>query len=412
MALDRRGFLKSTAAGLTALGAYAFHPRPGLADYASLSPEALPEGVRQTAELHALDGKLPLIKRTWRPPNYETPVAYFDELYTPDEAFFVRYHLSAIPEVTADKWTLSLSGDVAKPLQFNLEELKREFPQTEMTALCLCAGNQRGLLLPPHAPGVQWGHGAMGNARWKGVRLRDVLLRAGLSAKTVEVAFGGADSGVLDKTADFVKSLPTNKAMDENTLIAFEMNGKPLPHWNGFPARLVVPGWAASYWLKHLTSITALTQPQDSYWMQKSYRMPKGLFPHADAFPTHETEDSVTLTTLPVNSLILHPLAGETVKRSERINLNGLAWDGGHGIARVDISLDQGRSWLEAKLGENMGRYAWRPWSFSFQAQTVGDQPVLARATNALGDTQPMEAIQNPSGYYQNAVQQLLLRVI
>lgn len=411
MTQNRRGFLKSTAASLTALSAFSLNARFSLAGSLSVAPEALPEGARLSAELFALPGKLPLIKKTWRPPNFETPLSYFDEAFTPNEAFFVRYHHSAIPEVDSGKWALQIGGEVSQSLHFSLDDLKREFAHVEIAALCVCAGNRRGLM-QPHVPGIQWGHGAMGNARWKGVRLRDVLNRAGLGGKAIEVAFDGADKGALEKTADLVKSLPVSKAMDENTLIAFEMNGKPLPPVNGFPARLVVPGWAASYWVKHLTGIIALTTPLDGYWMKKSYRIPKGLFTEAERFASQETGDSVTVTDLPVNSLILHPAEGTMVNRSQNVDVRGLAWDGGHGIDRLEVSLDQGRTWNTATLGEDLGRFSWRAWQFVFQPRTEGAVSILARATNREGLTQPMEPKLNPHGYNHNAVQKLLLRVV
>jgi DMSO/TMAO reductase YedYZ molybdopterin-dependent catalytic subunit len=200
-----------------------------------------------------------LIKRSWRPPNFETPVSYFEQAFTPNDAFFVRYHLANIPEVSSQEWRLQIGGDaLEKPYELNLEQLRTAFEQVELNALCQCSGNRRGLS-DPHVPGVQWGYGAMGNARWKGVRLKDVLARAGIKKEAVEVVFDGADGAVLDKTPDFVKSIPAWKAVDDNTLLAFEMNGTPLPHWNGYPVRLIVPGWTATYWMKQVISIQAVS---------------------------------------------------------------------------------------------------------------------------------------------------------
>src|SRR5439155_9961210 len=169
-------------------------------------------------------GKLPLIRRSWRPPNYETPMSYFAEDFTPNKAFFVRYHVASIPEVAADKWTLKVGGDAAStPFELNLAQLKRDYPVVEVAAVNQCSGNRRGLF-NPHVAGVQWGVGAMGNARWKGVRLKDVLAKAGVAKDAVEIVFDGADEPVADKTPDFIKSLPIWKAMDDTVLIALEMN--------------------------------------------------------------------------------------------------------------------------------------------------------------------------------------------
>ncbi|WP_454743751.1 molybdopterin-dependent oxidoreductase [Cupriavidus necator] len=204
-------------------------------------PPELPEGARDSAVLEALPGKLPLIKRTYRPPNYETPLSYFREAVTPNNAFFVRYHLASIPEIKAADWRLRIGGEAAaSPFELTLDQLKMEFEAVELVSVCQCSGNRRGMF-QPHVSGVEWGPGAMGNAKWRGVRLRDVLARAGIRKESVEIAFDGADVPVVAQTPDFIKSIPAWKAMEESTLIAFEMNGTPLPHWNGYPARIVVP---------------------------------------------------------------------------------------------------------------------------------------------------------------------------
>src|SRR5262245_1560768 len=204
-------------------------------------PAALPEGLRQTATLEPLPGKKPLIKLAYRPPNYETPIEYFRQAITPNDAFFVRYHLSDIPEIDAKTWKLSVGGDGANgQISLTLDELKA-LPAHEVVAVNQCSGNRRGLF-QPHVPGVEWGYGAMGCARWKGARLKDILDKAGLKKEAIEISFDGADKGATDKTPDFIKSIPVWKAVEDTTLIAYEMNGAPLPHWNGFPARLIVPG--------------------------------------------------------------------------------------------------------------------------------------------------------------------------
>jgi sulfite dehydrogenase (cytochrome) subunit A len=207
-------------------------------------PKGLPSGVRAEAVLEALPGKKPLIKLTYRPPNYETPVADFRTAVTPNDAFFVRYHLADIPDVDAKTWRLAVGGDGANGrLQLSLDDLKA-MPATEVAAVCQCSGNRRGLV-EPHVVGVQWGYGAMGCARFKGVRLKDVLDKVGLKKEAIELVLDGADGPVLDKTPDFVKSIPIAKALEDG-LVAYEMNGEPLPHFNGFPARIIVPGWAAT----------------------------------------------------------------------------------------------------------------------------------------------------------------------
>ena len=260
-------------------------------------------------------------------------------------------------------------------------------------------------------PGVQWGNGAMGNARWKGARLRDVLARAGLAKETVEIAFNGADGPPLDATPDFVKSLPIWKALDENTLIAYEMNGESLPHWNGFPARVIVPGWTATYWMKQVVSIRALPQPLTSFWMNTAYRIPKGKFPVVDRFVSQESETTTPITEILVNSLITNLREGQRVRTGSRLVVKGLAWDGGAGIRRVEVSTDGGRSWQSAELGEDHGRFSARPWQFSFTPHARGRVPVAARATNIQGTTQTEQLIFNPAGYHNNVIQTVNIEI-
>ena len=264
----RRDFLRASASGLLLAGTARW------VECANGANDALPSGTIESAQLVSLPGKLPLIKRSFRPPNFETPVEYFNDAFTPNNAFFVRYHLAGIPEVDAARWNLALGGEsLEKPFELTYESLTRDFETVELAAVCMCSGNRRGFS-QPHVAGVQWGQGAIGNAKWRGVRLRDLLNKAGLKKDAVEIVLQGTDGAVLDRTPNFVKSLPAWKAMDENTLVAFAMNGEKLPHWNGFPARVVVPGWTATYWMKHVTSITAVSQPFKGFWMNPASPVP------------------------------------------------------------------------------------------------------------------------------------------
>ncbi len=407
---SRRDFLRAVAGGLAAAGSGILVPRSALAK-GSVGPPNLPSGTLESSILEALPGKKPLIKRTYRAPNYETPVEYFGQQFTPNDAFFVRYHVASIPEVKAADWRLKVGGDAAeKPLELTLDELKKGFEQVEIAAVNQCSGNRRGLF-EPHVAGVEWGYGAMGNARWKGARLKDVLAKAGLKKEAVEVAFDGADAGVLDKTPDFVKSIPVWKAQDENTLVAWEMNGEPLPHWNGFPARIVVPGWTATYWMKHLVSIQALSQPFKGFWMNPAYRIPKGKFPLVDRFITQETDVNTPITEMVVNSLITSPRDGEEVALGRPLTVKGIAWDGGYGIRLVEVSTDGGRSWRDAELAKDHGRFSWRMWSHVFKPARKGKVAVMARATNRQGATQTFELILNPAGYHHNVVHKVDVQV-
>ena len=397
----RREFLKVSAGGLLLAGGIR---SAGWADAAN----ELPAGANETGRLVSLPGKLPLIKKSFRPPNFETPVSYFNEAFTPNNAFFVRYHLAGIPQaIDAAHWRLGVSGEsLDNPLELTYENLTRDFETVELAALCMCSGNRRGFS-QPHVPGVQWGHGAIGNAKWRGVRLRDVLNKAGLKKDAVEIVLGGADGPVLDKTPDFVKSIPVWKAMDENTLVAFAMNGEKLPHWNGYPARIVVPGWTATYWMKHVTTISAIAQPFKGFWMNPAYRIPTGKFPVIDRFVTQETETNTPITEMVVNSMITSPEGGRKVRSGEPVTVAGVAWDGGYGIATVEVSVDEGKNWQTAQLGADLGRYAWRQWSHRFAPARAGRHAVLARAINRAGATQTFELIFNPAGYHNNVVQRI-----
>ena len=371
-------------------------------------PSQLPEGTRQEATLDALPGKRPLIKLSYRPPNYETPVDLLRGTITPNDAFFVRYHLSDIPEVDARTWRLSVGGDAARTaLSLSLDDL-RQMPALEVPAVCQCSGNRRGLF-NPHVPGVQWGYGAMGCARWKGVRLKDVLDRAGLRSDAVEIVLAGTDKGPVDKTPLFIKSIPVWKAVEETTLIAYEMNGQPLPHWNGFPARIVVAGWTATYWMKHVSRIDAVTKPFDGFWMKSAYRIPLGRFPVVAHFASQETATSTPITEMVVNALITSHADGATVPAGGKVTIDGVAWDAGYGINAVDISTDSGRTWTAAALGEDLGRFAFRLFSATLPARAPGTFQVMARATNRIGQTQAAALIANPAGYHHNVIQTLNL---
>ena len=409
MSMTRRGMLKAAGAGAAIAGSGLAIPR-ALADALNL-PAALPDGTRAEAVLDALPGKKPLIKLSYRPPNYETPIELLGSNgITPNDAFFVRYHLSDIPPVDAATWKLKVGGEGANgTAELTLADLKR-LPASEVTAVNQCSGNRRGLFAP-HVAGVEWGYGAMGCARWRGARLKDVLAKVGLKKEAIEIVFDGADGAIVPKTPDFVKSIPVAKALDENTLIAYEMNGAPLPHFNGFPARIILPGWTGTYWVKHITSIMAATKPFDGFWMKTAYRIPLNKFP-TELFTTQTTDVNTPITEMVVNSLITSHADGAKVKAGSAITLSGLAWDAGDGIAKVELSSDGGASWKNASLGSDLGRFAFRTFSFTAPPLAAGAHKVSVRAANKKGQTQVTELILNPAGYHHNVVQTLTLNAV
>jgi len=362
------------------------------------------------AALAALPGKDPLIQRAFRPPNFETPLAELVPLYTRNAVFFVRYHLPVIPQVDAASWRLEVGGPSAqRPFALSLRELKGSFPRVSLAAVNQCSGNRRGLF-SPRVPGVQWANGAMGNALWAGVRLRDVLHKAGVAADALEVVFNGADTAVLPGTPDFVKSLPIDRALDENTLIAFEMNGESLPHWNGAPARLIVPGWTGTYWVKHLTDIRIQPAAFDGFWMKSAYRIPTGAFSTA-RFVSQETPETTPITEMLVNSLITSPAPAARLRRGEAAHVAGKAWDSGSGISVVEVSIDGRQSWREATLGRDLGRFAWREFQLPLDTSKAGPLEIAVRARSRNGATQPEALTFNAAGYHDNRVQAVRVEV-
>jgi DMSO/TMAO reductase YedYZ molybdopterin-dependent catalytic subunit len=402
--ITRRHLLESAGAG-TALAMSGLKFSVAEAAGARLTP-GVPEGVASIATMGTLPGKKPLIQLADRPPNYEAPLEYLRTPITPNDQFFVRYHLADIPNVDAKTYKIAVGGDGANgTAELTLDDLKK-LPSVEVVAVNQCSGNRRGLS-KPHVAGVEWGYGAMGCARWKGAKLKDVLDKAGLKKDAIEIFFAGADGPAINTTPDFVKSIPVWKAIDDTTIVAYEMNGQPLPHWNGFPARIVVPGWTGTYWMKHVTTINALTKPLVDFWMNPAYRIPVGKFPVRDRFLSQENASTTPITEMVVNSLITSHRDGDKVKMG-KVTVSGQAWDGGYGIRSVDVSTDGGKTWSSAKLGEDLGRFAFRPWSFDLSAKR-GKNTLMVNATNKLGQTQVPELIFNGAGYHNNVMQNISL---
>jgi DMSO/TMAO reductase YedYZ molybdopterin-dependent catalytic subunit len=382
----------------------------GAAAAALAGPALAGPSAQETLGLGTLPGKKPLIQRAFRPPNFETPLEGLRPDFTPNDLFFVRYHLTVIPRVDRDSWRLTVGGpSVRSPLELSFRQLQSEFESVELAAVNQCSGNRRGLFAP-RVPGVQWGNGAMGNARWSGVRLRDVLRRAGLNPDALEMVYHGTDGPVLPATPAFVKSLPIERALDDSTLIAIAMNGEPLPHWNGAPARLIVPGWTGTYWMKHLTEIRVESKPFDGFWMKSGYRIPTGAFP-GYRFVSQETPETTPITEILVNSIITDPVNGARVARGAHLELKGKAWDNGAGIEAVDVSTDGQQSWRPATLGRSLGRYAWRDFRFPLDTSSPGGHTVAVRARSRNGTQQPDKLTPNPSGYHDNIVQTVTLEI-
>lgn len=354
-------------------------------------------------------GKDPLYLLTDRPPQLETPIRYFKEDLTPNSAFYVRWHLpppSAAPDLK--EFRLRVGGHVASPLSLSVDELRTKFEPVSYVALNQCSGNSRGLF-EPQIPGSQWGHGAMGNARWTGVRLRDLLDAAKIRAGAVDVTMRGLDTPTMPGTPPFVKSLDVERARDGEVMVAYEMNGAPLPLLNGFPLRLVAPGWYATYWVKSLSDIEVLATRFDGFWMKKSYLIPNNA--RGEESPDALVSDRVPINKMAVHSIFVRPDLGEELKRGIAYPLEGLAMDGGSGIKQVEVSIDGGQQWQTAKLDPSLGRYSWRRWKLDWTPANAGLHRLMVRATNENGETQ-VPKYWNRSGYMRQVIESLEVKVV
>jgi DMSO/TMAO reductase YedYZ molybdopterin-dependent catalytic subunit len=393
---DRRAFLRRV--GTAGAGLLGSRLLGGLA-WAAQDESALLAG----RPLVRYPGKTDLILLTSRPPQLETPLKYFENAITPNEAFYVRYHIPPPTSVDLSTWRLRIGGHVDKPLELSLDDLQTKFTRASIVAVNQCSGNGRGYFAP-RVFGGQWANGAMGNAEWTGVRLRDLLSMAGIKPGAVDMSFNGLDRPVVSTIPDFVKSLAASRVMDDpNVLVAYQMNGEPLPMLNGFPVRLIVPGWYATYWVKHLTDITVLDKQFDGFWMRKAYLIPDT--PCGCVEPGKAPAHAVPINRMDVRSLIVTPSDGARLEAGKAVTIKGIAFDGGAGIQEIMVSVDKGASWRPAQLGKDLGNYSFREWSFPWTPERKTAYRLMVRATNRIGESQPSEPLWNPAGYLRNVVE-------
>ncbi|MGY3608196.1 MULTISPECIES: SorA family sulfite dehydrogenase catalytic subunit [unclassified Bradyrhizobium] len=394
--IDRRTFIRSGVM-LAASGA--------------VLPFSSNSALAETVTLPFGNGERPLVRYpqkrlmiglTSRPPQLETPFSVFNEdVLTPNDAFFVRYHLADIPlEIDPDTFSVEIKGKVAKPLKLSLAEIKK-MPAIDLVAVNQCSGNSRGFS-DPRVAGGQLANGAMGNARWRGVPLKAVLDKAGVQQGAKQVTFGGLDGPVSDRTPDYVKALDIDHARDGEVMLAYAMNGTDLPLLNGFPLRLVVPGYFGTYWVKHLNEITVLDSVFDGFWMKGAYRIPDNSCACVD--PGAAPKSTVPINRLNVRSFITNLTNGAKVKAGGPTIVKGIAFDGGTGIKDVSLSPDGGKTWQAAKLGKDLGKYSFREWQLSV-GLPPGAHDLKVRATNQAGQTQHETATWNPSGYMRNVIE-------
>ncbi len=352
-------------------------------------------------------GKM-ILQRT-RPPLLETPFEVFDRgIFTPNDQFYVRWHWAVIPgEVDVAKFKLGVRGHVNRALMLSLADVLA-MPRVELAAVNQCSGNSRGLF-QPRVAGGQWDHGAMGNAKWTGVRLKDLLDRAGVKAGAVAVRFNGLEKPVVDGAPDFMKSLDIDHARDGEVMIAFAMNGEQLPLLNGFPLRLVVPGWYSTYWVKMLNDIEVLHAADDNYWTATAYRIPDT--PGANVKPGDSGFKTVPINRMVPRSFVTNLAAGAVVPAGAPTLARGIAFGGDTGVAKVDVSVDGGKSWQPTKLGPDAGKYSFRQWETTFTVADGGTRGLMVRCTNSTGVAQPGVANWNPAGFMRNVIETTPLTV-
>jgi DMSO/TMAO reductase YedYZ molybdopterin-dependent catalytic subunit len=381
------------AAGISAR----FAPHEWLASASAGKTASARQAARQ------LYGKDKLIIRSIRPPDFETPVALLNTFITPNDAFYVRSHMP-VPQVDAATWALKVGGEVNSPLTLSVDEI-RKLPAHTVTVTLECAGNGRAFFQPAVA-GIQWEKGAVSTARFTGARMGDVLKKAGVRTGGINVEMHAADRPPGTMPA-FVRQVPMAKAVHPDTLIAYAMNGEPIPLVHGAPLRAIIPGWEGAYCIKWLDALNVITKDSDSFWVATGYRFPtRRVAPGAAV----DAKDMAPLTGLVVKSLITSPADGSTHAAGE-VQVGGFAWAGEDDIRAVDVSLDNGATWQPARLTGEQARYSWRRFEFEFNAPRPESRLILSRATDSRGRMQPAVSQWNPSGYLWNQYDSIRIEV-
>ena len=401
---SRRAILAQGSGALALAATPAFAAPPAAPDF------AFPGGNGARPLTKDFPQKGTMVLQRSRPPLLETPFTDFDnQVFTPNEKFFVRWHWSVIPTaIDPATFRLKVRGAVEREVSLSLADLSG-FKQVEIAAVNQCSGNSRGFF-EPRVPGAQWGNGGMGNARWTGVKLSDVLDKAGVKSSAVTVRFSGLDEPAVSEGPAFKKSLSVEHARQPEIIIAYAMNGKPLPLLNGYPIRLIVPGWYSTYWIKMLSDIELLEAPDDNYWMKTAYLIPDT--PHADMKPGQAGVTMVPINRMVPRSFITSLGQSARVKAHASIALRGMAMGGDCGVAKVEVSGDGGQTWRDAKLGKDEGPYSFRLWTARITMGAAGPATLAVRCTNTKGETQPDTPNWNPSGFMRTVVERLPVTLI
>lgn len=368
--------------------------------------QLLPNEFTRVLAQNVIKGKEKLIVRSMRPEDLETPVGLLNTWITPNDLFYVRTHTypPKVDEQAGKDWKLQVDGEVERPMDMTLDELKK-LPKATVTVTLECAGNGRAFYDPP-VPGIQWEKGSVGTAKFAGARLADVLKKVGLKSNVKYIAANGADKP-LGKMPDFIRNVPMAKAMNPDTILAYEMNGVPIPHLHGFPLRLIVPGWEGAYSVKWVNHLQALDKEHEGFFVKTAYRYPNKRVAPGQAVPP---ENMVPLTGLIVKSFINSPLEGSSFKAG-KVRVVGFAWAGESFISKVEVSMDNGSTWFPAKLGKERERYTWQSFEYEFNITAPGSYLLMARATDDKGNVQPIAPQWNPSGYLWNVIDKVRINV-
>jgi DMSO/TMAO reductase YedYZ molybdopterin-dependent catalytic subunit len=388
--------------GAAGMGGLALLPAPARAE--ETVDLRVPGGPSTRPITTAYPQKGRMILQRTSPPWLETPFEVFDKgVFTPNDQHYVSWHWANFPsEIDLDKFRLTVRGHVNQTLTLSTKDILHGLPRVELAAVSQCAGNSR-IYMQPRVPGAQWANGSMSNALWTGVRLKDVLDRAGVKPGALQVRFGGLDEPVVSNAPKFMKSLAIDHARDGEVMIAFGMNGEQLQLLNGFPLKLIVPGWCAVYWIKMLNDIEVLDQPDTNYWTATGYRVPDT--PHDTINPGQSGFKLVPVTRNFPRSFITNIRSGDAVPVGTPAQARGIAFGGNCGVARVDLSIDSGKSWQPTQLGRDEGEYGFRQWQTQFTLPSRGEHTLMIRCTNTNGEAQPDSPVWNPAGYMRNTIE-------
>jgi len=403
--MNRRNFL---GAGLV-LGASTLFGKESSSKIITESKEFVPPVI-------AFPEKKPLKTISDRPPLLESPRDIFTQPITPNDQFFVRWHMPDIPTyIDLNEFRLQVQGAVETPLSLSVDDLKSKFEPVEITSVLQCGGNSRKYYAATGQAthGVQWGHGAMGCAVWKGVRLKDILNMAGVKGEARYVGVNGLEKPAMDETPRFFREMEIDEALSGELIVAYEMNGEDLPYLNGFPLRLVIPGHFSDSWVKMLSEITVLDRYRKTFFMDVAYTVPDNDCECVISGSDFEYKRK-PIAVMKVKSVIGYPTPGTVIKKGSKVKITGMAFDQGKGIKEVMVSVDGGKSWNPTALQKDYGKFAYRQWVYQWEPKAKGEYTIMVRAINRIGNIQPLpeDIGWNAGGYQYNAVDSVNVKIV